>query len=322
LRIRITAVLALVAGAGVAGATYAQSAADYPNKPIRIVVPQSAGASTDITARVIAKGLSEPFRQTLVVDNRSPFNGTEIVAQSPPDGYTILIVASSFAINNSLYPKLPYDAIRDFTPITQLSKFPNMLVAHPTLPVKSLQDVIAMAKAKPGQLNWASAGSGTGTHMSGELLKQMAGIDITHIPYKGGGPAITAVIGAQVQLMIGASIGLIPHVKAGRLKPIGVTSPKRSPAVPDVPTFAESGLPGYDHEPWNGMFGPAKMPRAIAAKLQQETAKVLQLPDVTRVFANDAAEAVGNTPEQFAAIVKSEYFKWAKVIKTAGVKPD
>jgi tripartite-type tricarboxylate transporter receptor subunit TctC len=321
LYLRDAAFVALAAVVTLPATAHAQPA-DYPGKPIRIVVPQSAGASTDITARVVAKALSEMFRQPLVVDNRSPFNGTEIVAHSVPDGYTILIVASSFTINNSLYPKLEYDAIRDFTPITQLSKFPNMLVAHPAVPMRTLQDVITAAKARPGQINWASAGSGTGTHMSGELLKQMTGIDIVHIPYKGGGPAVIAVIGGQVQLMIGASIGLIPHVKSGKLRGIAVTSPKRSPAVPEVPTFAESGVPGYEHEPWNGMLGPAKMPKAVVAKLHAATAEVLKLPEVRKVFANDAAEAVGNSPEAFSAIVKAETVKWAKLIKAAGVKPD
>ena len=313
---------ALLAAAATHTVAAAQAPVDYPTKPIRIVVPQSPGASTDITARMVAQRLAETFRQPVIVDNRSPFNGTEIVARAVPDGHTLLVVASSFTINSGLYPNLPYDPVRDFTPITQLSKFPNMLVAHPSTPVKTLQDVIALAKAKPGQVNYASAGSGTGTHMSGELLKQMTGIDLTHVPYKGGGPAVAAVLGAQVPLMIGASIGLIPHVKSGKLRGIAVTSPKRSPAVPDVPTFAESGVPGYEHEPWNGMLGPAKMSKPVVSKLYGEVAQVLKLPEVRKVFANDAAEAVGNTPEAFAALVKSETAKWARVIKAGGVKPD
>ena len=318
--------LVILAGCIVSAAVlvrvHAAAAAEYPAKPIRIVVPQSAGASTDITARTIAQKLSEAFKQPVIVDNRSPFNGTEIVSKAPADGHTLLVVASSFTINSSLYANLPYDPVRDFTPITQLSKFPNMLVAHPSTPVKTLQDVLAMAKAKPGQINYASAGSGTGTHMSGELLKQMAGVDLVHVPYKGGGPAVTAVLGAQVPLMIGASIGLIPHVKSGKLRGIAVTSPKRSAAVPEVPTIAESGVPGYEHEPWNGMLGPAKMPRGVVASLNATVAQVLKLPDVRKVFANDAADAVGNTPEEFAAIVKSETVRWARVIKSGGIKPD
>jgi tripartite-type tricarboxylate transporter receptor subunit TctC len=308
--------------AALGGVVHAAAGPDYPTKPVRIVVPQSAGASTDITARTIAQKLAEIFRQPLVVDNRSPFNGTEIVSKAVPDGHTLLVVASSFTINSSLYPQLPYHPVRDFTAITQLSKFPNMLVAHPAAPFRTLGDVIAAAKAKPGQINYASAGSGTGTHMSGALLEQLAGIDLVHVPYKGGGPAITAVLGAQVPLMIGASIGLIPHVRSGKLRGIAVTSPKRSSAVPDVPTFAESGLPAYEHEPWNGMLGPANMPKAVVAKLHAHVVEVLKLPEVRKVFANDAAEAVGNTPDEFAAIVKAETAKWAKVIKNGNIKPE
>ncbi|MGH8634814.1 MAG: tripartite tricarboxylate transporter substrate binding protein, partial [Burkholderiales bacterium] len=241
-------------------------ATSYPVRPVRIIVPQSPGASTDLTARIVAQGLSEAFRQPVIVDNRpggSGISGTEIVARAIPDGYTLMVVASSFSINPALHAKLPYHPVRDFTPITQLSKFPNMLAAHPSLPVRTLQDVIALAKAKPGQLNYASAGSGTGTHMSAELLKQMTGIDIVQIPYKGGGPAMIAAMGGQTQLIVGTSVGLLPHVRSGKLKAIALTSAKRSAAAPEIPTFAESGVPGYEHEPWNGMLGPSEMPRAV-----------------------------------------------------------
>ncbi len=221
--------------------------------PIRIVVPQSPGASTDLTARLIRLKLSEAFGQSVIVDNRpgaGSINGTEVVARATPDGHTLLVVASSFTINPSLQKNLPYDTVRDFAPITQVSRFPNLLAAHPAVPVTTLQDVIALAKSKPGQLNYASAGIGTGTHMSAELLKMMTGIDFVHIPFKGGGPAVTAVIGGQTQLIFGTTVGLLPHVRSGKLKAIAVTTVKRSPAAPEIPTFAESGLPGYDHGPW------------------------------------------------------------------------
>ncbi len=299
--------------------------ADYPSRPIRIIVPQSPGASTDITARLIAAKFNEAFKQSVVVDNRpgsSGIAGTEIVARSAPDGYTLMVVASSFSINPALQPKLPYDSIRDFTPISQLSKFPNMLAAHPSLPAKTLQDVIALAKAKPGQLNYASAGSGTGTHMSAELLKQMTGVDIVHIPYKGGGPAMVAAMGGQTQLIIGTTLGLLPHVRTGKLKAIALTSAKRSAAAPEIPTFAESGVPGYEHEPWNAMFAPAKMPKAIVAKLNTEISRILHSPEVKKIFEHEGAEPVGNTSEQFAVILKSEIAKWMKVVKTAGIKPE
>ena len=297
---------------------------DYPTRPIRIIVPQSPGASTDLTARVIGQKLNETFKQPVVVDNRpgsSGIAGTEIVARAVPDGYTLMVVASSFSINPALRP-LPYDSVRDFTPITQLSKFPNMLAAHPSLPAKTLQDVIALAKAKPGQLNYASAGSGTGTHMSAELLKYMTGIDIVHIPYKGGGPAMVATVGGQTQLIFGTTIGLLPHVRTGKLKAIGLTSAKRSAAAPDIPTFAESGVPGYEHEPWNGMFAPARMPNAVLAKLNVEVVRIMHTAEVAKVLEHEGAEPVGGTPEEFTVIIKAETAKWAKLVKAAGIKPE
>ncbi len=295
---------------------------EYPNRPIRIVVPQSPGASTDLTARLIGQRLNEAFKQTVVVDNRpgaGTVSGTEIVARAAPDGHTLLVVASSLTINPSLYKKLPYDPVKDFTPVTQLSRFPNLVAAHPSVAVKSMQDAIALIKSKPGQLNYASAGTGTGTHMSMELLKQMTGIDIVHVPYKGGGPAVTAAIGGQTQFITGTTVGLLPHVRSGKLRAMAVTSAKRSPAAPEIPTIAESGVPGYDHEPWNGLFAAAKTPKPIVVKLNAEVARILQTPEVRKIFSNEGATAVGNTPEEFAAIVKAEFEKWAKVIKAAGI---
>ena len=307
-----------------AATAHAQSPT-YPSKPVRIVVPQSPGASTDLTARLIAQGLNEAFRQPVIVDNRpgaGGIAGTEIVTRAAPDGHTLLVVASSLTINPALHAKLPYDPVRDFTPITQLSKFPNMLAVHPSVPVKTLQDVIALAKAKPGQLNYASAGSGTGTHMSAELLKQMTGIDIVQIPYKGGGPAVIAAMGGQTQLIVGTSIGLLPHVRSGKLRAIAVTSAKRTAAAPQIPTFAESGVPGYEHEPWNGLLGPSKMPGAVVAKLNAEVVRILHAPEVKKVFEHEGAEPVGSSPGEFAAMIKSETAKWAKVIKAAGIKAE
>jgi tripartite-type tricarboxylate transporter receptor subunit TctC len=294
----------------------------YPSRPIRIVVPQSPGASTDLTARLIAQKLTDVFKQTVVVDNRpgaGTVSGTEIVVRAAPDGHTLLVVASSLTINPSLYTKLPYDPVRDFTPVTQLSKFPNLIAANPSFAAKTLNDVIALAKAKPGAINYASAGTGTGTHMSAELLKQMTGIDIVQIPYKGGGPAAIAAIGGQTQLIIGTTVGLLPHVRSGKLRAIAVTSSKRSATAPEIPAVGES-VPGYDHEPWNGLLAPAKTPNAVVAKLNAEVVRILSTPDVKKIFSNEGAEAVGNSPEAFAAIVKSESAKWAKVINTAGIK--
>lgn len=296
---------------------------EYPARPIRIIVPQSPGASTDLTARLVAQKLNEAFKQPVIVDNRpgaSGITGTELVARAAPDGYTLMVVASSFSINPALGRKLPYDAIRDFTTVSQLSKFPNMLAAHPSTPVKTLQDVIALAKAKPGQISYASAGLATGTHMTAELLKYMAGIDLLHVPYKGGGPSMAAAMGGQTQLVISTTVGLLSHTRAGKLRAIALTAAKRSAAAPDIPTFAESGVPGYEHEPWNGMFAPAKLPKPILAKVNAEVARALNTPDVRQVFERDGADVVGSTPEQFAAILKAEIEKWTKVAKAANIK--
>ena len=313
---------ALVLCALAAGAASAQQ---YPTRPVRIIVPQSPGASTDITARLVAQGLSEAFKQSVIVDNRpgsSGIAGTELVARAAPDGYTLMVVASSFSINPALDRKLPYDSIRDFTTVTQLSKFPNMLAAHPSTPVKTLQDVIALAKAKPGQITYASAGVATGTHMTAELLRYMTKIDLLHVPYKGGGPAMTAAMGGQTQLLIGTSVGTLPHTRSGKLRAIAVTSAKRSAAAPEVPTFAESGVPGYEHEPWNGMFAPAGMPKAVLAKVNAEVIRVLHAPEAKKVLEGDGADIVGNTPEQFGAVLKAEIAKWTKVAKAAGIKAE
>jgi tripartite-type tricarboxylate transporter receptor subunit TctC len=308
---------------GLSASAFAQTdVANYPSRPIRIVVPQSPGGSTDLTARLVAQRLTEAFKQTAVVDNRpgaGSTSGTEIVARAAPDGYTMLVVASSFTINPALYKKLSYDPIRDFAPITQLSRFPNLIGAHPSLPAKTMAEMIALAKAKPGTLNYASAGTGTGTHMSAELLRQMTGIDIVQVPFKGGGPAAIAAIGGQTQLIVGTTVGTLPHVRSGKLRALAVTSAKRSAAAPDIPAIAET-VPGYDHEPWNGLLAPAKTPPAIIAKLNAEVLRMLQGAEVKKIFSNEAGESVGNSPEAFAALIKSESAKWAKVVAAAGIK--
>jgi tripartite-type tricarboxylate transporter receptor subunit TctC len=295
----------------------------YPTRPIRIIVPQSPGASTDLTARIVGQRLSEALKQPVVIDNRpgsSGIAGSELVARAAPDGYTLMVVASSFSINPALGRKLPYDAIRDFTTVSQLSKFPNMLAAHPSFPVKTLQEVIAAAKARPGQVSYASAGLATGTHMSAELLKYMTGIDLLHVPYKGGGPAMTAAMGGQTQLVISTSLGLLPHVRSGKLRPIAMTSAKRSPAAPEIPTIAESGVPGYEHEPWNGMFAPAGLPRPVLARISAEVTRAVHSPEVRKVFESDGATALGSSPEDFGVALKSEIEKWTKVAKAANIK--
>ena len=306
----------------VAGPAHAQQS--YPTRPVRIVVPQSPGGSIDTNVRIISIRLSEALKQPVVLDNRpgaGTINGTEIVARANADGYTLLAVATSFTINPSLYAKLSYDAVRDFSAIVQISKYPYLLCAHPGLPAQTLQGVIALAKAKPGQLNYASAGTGTGTHVAMELLRQMAGIDIVHVAYKGGGPAAVAAMGAQVQLLLGTTIGTLVHARAGRLRALAITSRERSAAAPDVPTFAESGVPGYEYEAFNGLLAPARTAPAVVARLNGEIARVLAIPEVKKAYANDGAEAVGASADAFAALLKAETVKWARVIEMAGIKP-
>ena len=318
-------VLLVLMTSAVPTVSLAQTSAQYPARPVRIVVPQSPGASTDTTARLIAQRLTTALGQTVLVDNRPGAGsviGTEVVAKATPDGHTLLVVASSITLNPILHKNLSWDPIRDFAPITQLSSFPNILVVHPAVPVKTVKDVIALAKAKPSALNYGSAGTATGTHLSAELFKHMTGTDMVHVPYKGGGAAMPALMGGQVQLMFATTVSALPHVRAGKLRAIAVTSPKRSPSAPDVPTIAESGVPGYDHTPWNGFLAPAKTPRAIVARLNEETARILHTPDTKAIFMNEGAEPVGNKPEEFGAIIKSEIAKWGKVIQAAGIKAD
>jgi tripartite-type tricarboxylate transporter receptor subunit TctC len=317
-----------VAVAGTAGPApiVAQGkAADYPVRPVRIIVPQSPGASTDMTARLVAQGLSESLRQPVIVDNRPGAGstlGTDLVAKATPDGYTLLVVASSITINPSLRKKLPYDAVRDLAPVTQLSSFPNMLTVHPALPVKSVPDLIALAKAKPGELNLGSAGTGTGTHLSAELFKSMTGVQWVHVPYKGGGPSVTALLGGQVHFSFASIPSVMLHVRGGKLRGVAVTTAKRSPVLPEIPTIAESGVPGYDHGPWNGMFAPARTPKAIVARLNAHAAKIVHSPEAKKILNHEGAEPVGNAPEAFGAAVKAETAKWAKVAKAAGIQPE
>jgi tripartite-type tricarboxylate transporter receptor subunit TctC len=319
----ITSAAAVLVAAS--AAAHAQSAAPYPVRPIRIVVPQSAGASTDLTARLIGQKLNVVFGQPVIVDNRpgaGSIIGTDLVAKATPDGYTLLVVASSITLNPTLHKNLPFDPVRDLAPITQLSSFPNMLVVHPAVPVKTVKDLIALAKAKPRGINYGSSGTGTGTHLSAELFKYMTGVDMVHVPYKGGGPAVQALLGGQVQLNFATIVSVLPHVRGGKLRAVAVTTAKRSPSAPDVPTIAESGVPGYDHGPWNGFLAPAKTPRTVIARLNEEVARILHTPETRAVFTNEGAEPVGNKPEEFGAIIRDETAKWAKVIRAAGIKAD
>ena len=297
----------------------------YPTRPIRVVVPQSPGGTTDFTARLIAPQLSERLGQALVVDNRAGAGslvGTDLVAKSAPDGYTLLVVASSLCIIPSIYKKIPFDPVRDFAPVTTLSSYPNLVVVYPALPVNSLRELIALAKARPGTLNYASGGAGTGTQLGAELFKSVAGIDIVHVPYKGGGPALTALIGGQVQLYFAPMPSALTLVKSGKIKALAVTSRKRSPVLPELPSMAEAGIPNYDESTWNGLLAPARTPPAMIRKLNNELGELLKMPAVRERFTAEGAEPVATSPEAFAAIISSEVKKWAAVIREAGIRTE
>ena len=297
----------------------------YPTKPVRFIVPSAAGGGTDIIARAISLRLGEVLGQQFVVDNRpgaGQMIGIELAARSPADGYTILMAASTLAINPIMYKKVTYDPLRDFAPITQAASLPNVLVVHPSLAVKSLAELIAYAKQHPGQLNFASAGIGTSPQMSVELLKSMAGIDMVHVPYKGTAPGVVDLLAGQVLVMAPNVLTALPHIKSGKLRALAVTSAKRSVALPDIPTVAESGLAGYDSTQWYGVLAPAGTPRAVVARLHDEIVRALRDPDVMKRLAADGAEPVGSTPEDFAAFIRSESEKWAKVAAAAGIRAE
>ncbi|MBX9903633.1 MAG: tripartite tricarboxylate transporter substrate binding protein [Burkholderiales bacterium] len=304
--------------------TSAAQAQTYPSKPIRFVVPSSAGGGNDYLARLFGARITENWGQQVLVDLRpgaAGILGSEIVAKAPPDGHTILIVATGYGLNPSLYSKLPYDTIEDFARINLLAFSPNVLVVHPSLPVKSTKELIALAKSRPGELNYASSGAGTGGHLSIELLKHMAGsINMVHVPYKGAGDATTAVVSGQVHLLMTAPGAAIPFVKAGRLRALAVGSAKRVKALPDVPTVAEAALPGYDVDGYYGILAPGKTPRPIVDRLYAEFDRILKLPDVNQQMEARGFDPVSYTPEQFTEHVKKEMQKWPPVFKAAGIK--
>lgn len=293
----------------------------YPVKPIRLIVPLAPGGPSDILGRAMAQKLTEVMKQTVFVDNRPGAGGTlgaDITAKSPPDGYTMILVSTSYAINASLYPKLPYDTLKDLAPVTMLASAPYIFAVHPALPVRSMKELIALAKSRPGQLNYASGGSGTGPHMAMELLKLKTGINIVHIPYKGAGPALIDLIAGHVQAQCVNMIAGLPHVKSGKLRALAVSTARRSAAAPDIPSVADA-VPGFDESGQHGIMVPAGTPREIVARLNQEIVRVLQSPEVRDRLAGEGAAIVGNTPEQFAAVIRSDVEKWAKLIKSLGI---
>ncbi len=305
-------------------ATFTVHAQTYPDKSVRMVVPFAAGAgSNDIMARLIAQRLSDRFGQQFVVDNRpgaSGIIGCDIVAKAQPDGYTVLVMSLTYTVLPSLFSKLPFDPVKDLTPVTMLASAPLMLVVNPSIPAKNVAEFIAYAKANPGKLNFGSGGAGATPHLAGEMLKSMAGLQVTHIPYKGGAPALADLVGGQIQFMLENIPGTLPFVKSGKLRALAVTDTKRSPLLPDLPTLDESGLKGYELVGWNGMFVPAGTPAAIVNKLHGGVVAALALPDVKERLSVLGADGVGDTPQHFAAFIKADIAKWAKVVKAAGIK--
>ncbi len=297
----------------------------YPTKPVRMIVPSSAGGGTDIVARILAPELSKRLGQQVVIDNRpgaGTMIGIEVAAKSPADGYTVLMGLSTLAINSALYKKVPYDPQHDFAPITQAVSSASIIVVHPSVPVKTLKELIAFSRARPGQLNYASAGTGTYPHMTMELFLSMAKLKMVHIPYKGTAPAMIDMLAGQVSTMAATVLTGMPHIRSGRLRPLGITSLARSSVAPEIPTVAEAGLPGYESVQWYGMLAPAKTPREIVNRLYTETSAILKQPEIKTRFATDGADTVASSPDEFTRYIQSELVKWAKVARDAGIQAD
>lgn len=314
-------VAVMAALAGVSTAAFAQN---YPVKTVRIINPFSPGGSLDLVARILAKSMSGDLGQQVIVENRPGAGGTigvEAVAKSPPDGYTLLVIQSSITINPSLQPKIPYDPVRDLEPISKMASYMFFVVAHPSLPVRSVKQLIALAKSQPGQVNYASVGMGSGTHLAAELFAYQAGVRMTHIPYKGTGQVMPDLLGGQVALHFG-STSVVPHVKSGKLVPLAVTGEKRSQVLPFVPTVDESGLRGYEVTSWNAMFAPAGTPAPIIERLNAVVRRGLDLPEAKAVMEKQGLDVTPSTPAELGALVKNDLAKWAKVIKAAGIKPN
>jgi tripartite-type tricarboxylate transporter receptor subunit TctC len=324
-RKRLSAVLVFAATAVVALYTSAARAQDYPSRPVRVVVPFSAGGAVDGPMRVIAQELSKRFGAQVIVDNRPGAGatiGTEVVAKAAADGYTLLLASQTNAISATLYPKLSYDPIEDFVPISLIGREPGVLVVHPSLPVKTFQEFVAYVKERPGQVDYASSGNGSGQHLFVALLASMTGMKMNHVPYRGSGQATADLLGGQVQVSIPGTAGMVGHIKAGKLRALAVTGAKRSPQLPDVPTVMESGVPGYEAYVWMGLLAPKGTPAPIVDKVLRELLQVLATNEVKTYMASAGIEIVGSTPAEFGAFFRSEKELWAKVIRETGAKID
>ena len=314
----------LLAASALASLTCGAGAQTYPSKPIRMVVPFAAGGPTDVYARTVGQELTKLLGQPVIVDNRPGAGGNlgaDLVAKSPPDGYNVVLGAvGAFAVNMTLYPKMPYDVLRDFAPVSLVAIVPMVLVVNPGVPVKTPKELVELAKSKPGKLSYGSAGNGTSIHMSAEMFKAMTGIDMAHVPYKGAAPAMTDLIGGQVQLMFADATSVIPHVKSGKVRAVAAT--KHVEAMPEVPTFAQSGFPSYDPTVWYGVFAPAGTPRDVVLKLNAGIAKSLQARDVRERLIGLGAQPTSSTPEEFTEFVRAEISRWGKVVKSSGATVD
>lgn len=300
------------------------AAQNYPAKPVRMIIPFSAGGAADVPGRIVTQKLAEAFRQQVVVENRPGAGstiGADLAAKSAADGYTLFMISNTHFVSAALYKKLPYDSLNDFTPVTQITSAPNVLVVHPSLPTKSVKELIALAKARPGQIDYASSGNGSTQHLTGALFANMAGIRMTHIPYRGSGPVTADLLGGQVQVAFPGIAGMLPHIKTGRLRALGVTGSKRSPELPNVPTVAEAGVKGYEMVAWFGVAGPKNLPRDIQIRLHGDLLRVLKTPEMAASLQSVGQEpAWQDTPEKFADFMKIEAAKWAKVVKASGAE--
>ena len=298
----------------------------YPNRPLKMILPFPAGGPTDIVARSMSQGLGEALGYNVVIDNRpggGGIIGATLAAKSPGDGYTLFLGGiTTFGVAPSVHKNLPFDPVKDFLPVTQATRQPIMLMIHPALPVKSVREFIALAKVRPGEINYASSGPGGSGHMAGELFKLVAGVNLVHIPYKGAPPALNELIAGQVQVMFGTMLAAVPHVRSGRVRAIAVTGPQRTKALPDVMTFAQAGLPAYDASSWNGVLVPAGTPRAVVDRLNAELVRILKTPNILERLEQDGAEPAPTTPEEFGSFIKAEIAKWAKVVQAAHIRID
>lgn len=306
-----------------AAVTATAAAAEYPTRPIRLIVPFPPGGTTDVLARLIGPKLTEAFKQPVVIDNRSGASGmigADAIAKASADGHTFGIIISTHAISPALFAKSPFDPVRDFAPLTLAISVANVISVHPSVPATSLAELITLAKARPGKLSFGSAGTGTAVHLTGELFKSVAHVDITHVPYKGGGPALTDLIAGQIPMGVQNITTIVPYVRGGRIRALGISGLERSPALPDVPTVASQGFPGFEAREWYGLVAPGGTPRTIVTRLNQEIVRIINLPDVRSRLLDLGADVVGDSPDQFGAFIKAELAKWSKLLKETGIR--